>query len=490
MRVLGIDVGATSGRVMVASLNKPVLNYEEIHRFNTALIKDDKEIRWDIELILKEIIFGINKAFSLYRDIQSIGIDTWGVDYCYIKPDGTLVDNPYSYRDARTHKAQKKVHEIIRKNDLYKLTGIQDIHFNTLYQLYDDFHRPIKRGKDSYRLLMIPDYIAYVLTGQVRLEITNASTMGLLDYRTHHLNEQILSMLNISQSIFPLIIKPGEKYGFLKKDYLSNGYDSIPVIAVCSHDTASAVLATPIESDSIYISSGTWSLIGTLCDKALINETSYKHNFTNEIGYQEKITFLKNTMGMFIINEIRNEWKKKNEEVPLSSISKLIQDAPMIAKYIDVDDCYFEQPDHMLSKISYYLNQHNQSAPIFKGQWLRMIYLSMACKYKEIIDDLILLSGKGIKNIVISGGGSKASILNQYVSSITNLNVITGPIEATFIGNALVQYVALGLIEVNDINNIIKSSFESNFYTPSEKEFYEDIYKEYQYHVKGAQRSE
>lgn len=481
MKVLAIDLGASSGRCMVVNYDQGKIDYKEINRFKNILVKEDGFLRWDISYLITNIIDGIKMAFRQYHDIESIGIDTWGVDYCLLDCDGNLIENPISYRDTRTQNIIDETSKILSFRSIYQTTGIQYLHFNSIFQLYHDFNHRKSIATKIDKILMIPDYIAYVLTNELRLEITNVSTMGLLNHKTKEIDDFLLKEFNIKKSIFPKIIRPGDKYGYLKEDISCfNDNNKIPVYAVCSHDTASAVLGMPITNNSIFISSGTWSLLGVELDSPFVSDDTLKYGFTNELGYRYTVDFLKNITGMFIINQLLDEWKALGEDVNVQSIERIIDDSPNYVGFVDVDDTLLSTPNNMVLKIKKYLKKTSQFLPVFKGQWLDLIYISMAAKYKFFIDRLLKIINRPINEIMICGGGSQANILNQYIANFTNLKVVQGPIEATILGNALVQFIATGsILNMEEGRKIIDSNFKQKVYIPKDVEIFKQKYELY-----------
>lgn len=477
MKTLTIDVGASSGRTILVTYENGKISYEETSRFYHELKSDGQYLIWDLDFIVQKIIQGIKVSLNNHPDISSIGIDTWGVDYVYINSLNKNVSKAISYRDNRTDLSSKYVHELIPFNNLYLETGIQYQKFNTIYQLYDDIFNRQRYVANNTQILMIPDYIAYVLTGEKYLEITNASTTGLLDIKNKDISKKITNKLNIPLSIFPKIIKPGQLIGYTKKELCGV---NIPIIATCSHDTANAILGTPLTKNSVFISSGTWSLIGAELDVPLNNELALKHNFSNELGYGGSVDFLKNTTGMFAINELIKEWRNNGEIIEAPKLKNLISQAPCYEGFVNFDDDLFFQPKNMLVKMHQYLKKTNQSLPIFKGQIIDCIYTSLALRYAFIINELKEVTNKTFEKIVISGGGNQADILNQYVANATGLIVETGPIESTVIGNAICQFISTGQIQnVNEARKIIASSIKTKKFIPENEKEWNEKYSRY-----------
>lgn len=477
MKILTIDIGASSGRTIVVTKNNDKISYEETSRFYHEINQTDQYLIWNLDFITSKIIDGIKVSLEKHPDIKSIGIDTWGVDYVYVNNMNKSVSKAISYRDNRTDVSTKRVHNIIDFNTLYFKTGIQFQKFNTIYQLYNDVTNRERLLMNNVTFLMIPDYIAYVLTNEKYCEITNASTTGLLDIKTKEFSVELLNKLNIPRNIFPRFIKPGQIIGYTKPSLIGV---SLPVIATCSHDTANAVLGTPLTKNSVFVSSGTWSLVGAELHEPINNELALKHNFSNELGYANSVDFLKNTMGMFAINELLKDWKKEEPTIEPSMFKSLINEAPKYEGFINFDDDLFFQPKNMLVKMHQYLKKTNQSLPIFKGQIIDCIYQSLALRYAYIVKELEEVTNRTFEKIVISGGGNQADVLNQYVANASGLIVETGPIESTVIGNALCQFIAKGEIkDVEEGRKIVSSSIEVKQFIPKNQKDWNEKYSRY-----------
>ncbi len=464
MKVIAVDLGATSGRVMAVTHENGRFRIEECARFlNKTHIDEKGYLRWDFSYLLDNVKNGIKEALRKHPDVASIGIDTWGVDYGLLK-NGKLIDDPICYRDAHSFESQERMLKKMPFSKIYELAGIQNIHLNTLYQLGADPRNP----KEADTLLLMPDLLAYFLTGAKRMEETNASTTSLYSYEKRQVLNELLSLADVPSGLFPPMIFPGEKYGCLLKECLPDSLDKqIDVIAVATHDTASAVLAASGTGDFAYISSGTWSLIGTELDHKIANEKSREYNFTNEIGYDHSIRFLKNEMGMFILNEIRSDYKKKGIDIKVDDIVPLSEKAKDMPFAIDIDDPIFEQPGEMLRKLDEYLKKKGIDVTMTPGETIKLIYRSMAKKYDAVIKQLEELTEKRLTSILIVGGGNQASLLNQYIANQTQKPVVTGPSEATVVGNALAQFIALK--DVKDVatgREQIAASFPARVYYP------------------------
>jgi len=480
-KVLSIDVGSSSGRIMLVSYNNNKISEPlEISRFDNEIVFEDGSYRWDIPVLMANIKAGIRLALTEHKDISSIGITGFGVDYIYIDAEGKPLCNPVCYRDERNEVAMEQTLNVVNFVGLYERTGIQKLPYNTIFRLFDDFKSKKPLVKGAEKMLMISDYIAFVLTGKRRLEITNASTSGLVSLNTKKISGTLLADLGISDKIFANIVNPGEIYGYLKEEYSAKKYvKPIPVYAVCCHDTSSAILGTPIDEKSIVISAGTVGVIACELDK--FNNSSYamEYNFSNELGYK-KINFLKNTMGSYILNELREAWAKEGYQTSYETIQRLIEDAPESNYYIDPDFYLFANPCNAKYKIEKYLKLTHQSIPVFKGQWLLTILNSMSFRYRYVIEQIKLLTHIDFDCIHIVGGASNIDYLCQQIANVTNMKVVRGPVEATSIGSALVQLIAQNDIkDENEGRKIVANSCKLATFHPDGKVEHEDNYQKF-----------
>lgn len=464
-RVLAFDYGASSGRAILFSFDGRNISAEEIHRFNNVPIKKDGALKWDFTALTDALFTGIKKA-SEKGGFDSIGIDTWGVDFGLLDKNGVLLDNPVHYRDSRTDTMPDEVLSIIPKNELYSSTGIQIMPFNTIFQLYYVKKYQPDLYEQADKLLLIPDLLAYILTGEIKTERTIASTTQLTDAKTKDWSYSIIDKLGFKRGLFPQIIDSGKRYGYIKKELCEKlGITQVPVVAVCCHDTASAIFSVPASGEPLYLSCGTWSLLGTLTPAPIVGKKSVEANFTNETGYAKTNRYLKNIMGLWIINECRREWKKQRE----ISFNEIVEAAKSISenKYIiDVDDDIFYKPDDMPEKVRRYCLDRYGSAPSGIGETARCVYESLCVKYREVIGILSEITKKTYDEIYVVGGGCKAEYLCQSIASFCGIKVYAGPVEATAIGNALVQLIALNALKNDDsLKELIRKSFDVRLYT-------------------------
>jgi len=470
-KVLACDLGASSGRAILGSFDGEKLDLEILHKFTNEGIYLNKDFHWDTLKQFTEIKNGLKKAVKkTENNIDSVGIDTWGVDYGLLDKNGTLMSVPFHYRDDRTEGLMEEVFEKISRKDVYQETGIQFMELNTIFQLFAELkNRPwiLKNAED---LLFTPDLLNYFLTGKKYNEYTMASTSQLFNPVSDNWSDKIYNKLNLPQSIMNKIIRPAEKVGdILDKVKAECGIQGeLPVIAVGSHDTASAVAASPLnDKNSAYLSSGTWSLLGMELDKPIINKESLKENFTNELGVENKVRFLKNITGLWLIQECKRIWNRDGRSLTYSDITAAAEASEPFKYTLDPDYHSFINPDNMPEEIKNYCRDTGQPVPEEPGEMARGIYESLAVNYKEVIEKLERLTDKKVETLHMVGGGIQAEILCQYTANISKRRVVTGPIEATAIGNILTQLMALG--EINNLQEgreIVRNSVELKEYLP------------------------
>lgn len=459
-KYLSIDIGASSGRAIVIIVDKEKIQIDEVYRFlNETLFIDDK-LYWNFNQLIAEVKKGILLSYEKYPDLKSIGIDTWGVDYGLIDFDGNLIGQPRCYRDDRNHQAKAQFHQVYDSKLLYRSTGIQQLPFNTIYQLFDDYSNK-ELFNQTKHILLLPNLIGYFLTGQIATELTNASTTSMLNANTKTWISEP-SIIQAFTSKFPNLVKPATMLGTLNS---IPGLPPVPVINICSHDTASAFVSTRLSEEQVLISSGTWSLIGTNLSKPNLSEASMDLNFTNELGMNHQTRFLKNVMGMWILNETKKSLELNQKSLSFFDIEKkAISSKPMTA-FIDPDDAIFMGPGHMIDKIHKFLEETNQRIPKTEGELLRIIYESYAFKYRYTIDNMQKILKKPLTEIIIIGGGNQSKFLNQMTANYTKRKVITGAKEATVLGNGLVQMLYFKDIKtIKKGQTMIQKSFENHTY--------------------------
>ena len=483
-KVLAFDFGASSGRAMLFTFDGAKLEIEEMHRFSNDPVMVNGSYHWDVLRLFFEIKKGISKTINAgHKDIEAIGIDTWGVDYGLFDENGKMLGNPYHYRDERTNGMIELADKKVGKKYIFDQTGIQFCFFNTLFQLM-----AAKEQKDTTlplakKLLFIPDIFNYLLTGVMKNEYTEASTSMMLDPFTKKWNKELLEKLDIPTDILCDIIEPGSVVGELSDAICEElGCPKIPVIAVGSHDTASAVASVPATEDYsyAYISSGTWALMGAELDGPSVTDTSFKYDFTNEGGVCGKIRFLKNIMGLWIIQECRRQWEREGKELSFNDLEQAAWGAAPFESFIDPDYYDFATPGNMPQKIRNFCEKTGQKIPQTEGEVIRCAAQSLALKCRMVADALEDVQGKKLEAIHMLGGGIKDTMVTSFVSNATGKRVVAGPVEATSTGNAIIQLMALGKISnLTEARTIIRDSFPIKVYEPQDTDDWNAAYEKF-----------
>lgn len=480
-KVLSFDFGASSGRAMLAEFDGEKINMQEIHRFSNDTVIVNGTMYWDILRLFFEIKTSITKATNM-GGFDAIGIDTWGVDFGLIDKRGKLIGNPVHYRDKRTEDIPEEVFKTVSKEEIYKHTGCQFMRINTLYQLmYLKYNEP-EMLENAEKLLLIPDLFGYMLTGEMKAEASIVSTTNLFDPYKRDWDFALIEKLGLPKKLFPEVIKSGEVYGMLSDEICEElGCKKVPVIAVAEHDTASAVAATPATDDGfVYISCGTWSLFGIENDEPLITDEIAKLNFTNEGGFKDTVRFLKNIMGLWLIQESRRQWKREGEDVGFDVLEKEALAAEPFKCFVDVDDASFESSGNLPKRVCEYCEKTGQYVPKTRGEIMRCIYQSIAMKYKYTFNSLNALNGNKYNSINMLGGGIKDTLLCKMTSAACNCEVKAGPTEATVMGNIGVVYYSLGEInDFADLRKVVSSSTDIKHYLPENADEWEEAYKTY-----------
>lgn len=475
-----VDLGATSGRTIVGTLDDGKVILEELTRFDNNLIEANGHFYWDIYALYFEIIKGLKAAKQRDLCITSIGIDTWGVDFVCVAEDGS-VSQPIAYRDPHTFDAMDDYLEnVMSREKVYDVTGIQFMNFNSIFQLYAMKRAGNSALKNAQKILFIPDALSYMLTGNMVCEYTIASTAQLLDPRTGQLDPRLLASVGLTQSKFGRMVNPGDLVGALTADVQKQtGYGAIPVIAVAGHDTGSAVAAVPAKNEKFaYLSSGTWSLMGIETKKAIINHISYERNFTNEGGIEGTTRFLKNICGMWLYERCRKEWTDAPKSHP-----ELIAEAmkqPAFQSIINPDDACFANPSSMIDAIQTYCKETNQHIPQGYAEICRCIFDSLALRYRQVFSYLTEMASFPIEVLHIIGGGSLNDNLNQFTANSCGVEVLAGPQEGTALGNIMVQAKAAGEVkDLWDMRKVIANSLNLKRFSPADKEIWDDAYVKY-----------
>ena len=481
-KYIAVDLGAESGRVMIGSITTEKLVLEEIHRFDNGPVEENGTLRWDFNGLLSEIKTGIGKAVKEAGDqVRGIGIDSWGVDFGLLDADGNLIENPYHYRDSRTEGMREKAYEIMGKRAIYDNTGIQFMVLNSVYQLLAMRLKEPGTLAKAANLVFVGDLFTYFLCDEVFAEYSLASTSQFMDMKTGQWSKAVLDGLSLPADIMPKVVDPGTVVGCLSDAVRSQlGCGSIPVIAVGSHDTASAVAAVPACGDAnwAYLSSGTWSLMGVEIPKAIVNDKTFQYEFTNEGGVEKTIRLLKNIMGLWPIQECRRQWRREGAELSYGELTALAEKAEPFARKIDVDDEAFLAPGDMPKRINEYLVRTGQKPIDEKGQMVRAILENLALKYRSILKAIEDVTENEIEVMHIVGGGIQNELLCQFTASAIGKKVVTGPIEATASGNILMQAIATGLVKsLAEARQIVRNSFELKEYQPQDTSVWLEQYE-------------
>lgn len=430
MKALAIDLGATSGRVMLGEIEQGELTLEELHRFANTPVQLPTGLYWDTLRLFHEIRRGLAIAGRERKlKIDAIGVDTWGVDIALMGADGALVDNPHHYRDARNTGVPEKTFKVVPKEEIFEASGVQFMQINSLYQWYAMKLLSSPALRVTKRLLFMPDLFNYWLTGVARAERTIASTSQFYNPRTRAFATEMLDKLGLDSSILGELVDPGTKLGPLTPDLADfSGLGAVPVYASGGHDTADAVVAVPAEGrhDWCYISSGTWSLMGVELDEPVINAATLAENFTNEAGAAGKIRFLRNIAGMWLLEECRSAWALEGHNFTYEELMESAAAAKPRTATIDPDA--FLEPGHMPARIAQFCRSSKQRVPLDPGEMTRVILESLAERYKQVLTSIEKLTGRKIKVIHIVGGGSQNRLLNQLAANITGRVVIAGPV--------------------------------------------------------------
>lgn len=481
-RFLAVDFGAESGRALLGTIDDNRLELAEIHRFHNAPVRILGHMHWDILRQFTEVKHGLKIALQeTGGKIDGIGVDTWGVDFSLFGEDGEMLMNPFHYRDSRTDGMMDELFKVVPRKEVYETTGIQFMQLNTLYQLYAMATGNATALKSAAKLLMMPDIFNYWLTGKQVGEFTIATTSQCYDPRKGDWAGDMLKRLGIPDHIMPEIVQPGTVIGPLAKslsDEMGSGA-GIPVVASACHDTASAVAAVPATGHGhAYLSSGTWSLMGVELTEPMITEHALASNFTNEGGVNGTFRFLHNIMGLWIVQECKRTWAAAGEDMSYSDITQMAAQVNDFPSVIDPDSPAFLAPGDMPQRIKDFCQETGQKQPETKGEIVRCVLNSLALRYRATIEDLDEMLGKRHDPIHIVGGGTQNTLLSQLTADATGRRVVAGPVEATAIGNVLVQAMGRGYVSsIDEARSIVRNSFELIHYQPKGSNALESAYK-------------
>lgn len=458
---LAVDIGASSGRHILGHVEQGRIVLEEVYRFENGPKKRGGRLCWDFDALAREVVNGLKACAKLGKVPATLGVDTWGVDFALVDREGRVLGDTVAYRDSRTQGMDVLVEELIPAQELYRRTGIQKQSFNTIYQLMAVKRQSPELLEQAHRLLLVPDYLHYTLTGVMSNEYTEASTSGLVSAETKDWDRELLDLLGFPQKLFGTLSLPGTALGGLRPALREElGFDC-QVVLPASHDTGSAFLAVPAgEGDSVTLSSGTWSLLGVELEHPVTTPESRAANFTNEGGYQYRYRYLKNIMGLWMIQNLRREMAENGKLPGFGELSRLAREAADFPGRVDVDDPSFMAPESMSAAVRAYCERTGQPVPQSPGELLSCVYHSLAQCYAQSVRQLATLTGRSFRAVHIVGGGSQDAYLNQLTASATGLPVYAGPTEGTALGNLLVQMIAQGeFASLQEARDAIRASF-------------------------------
>lgn len=480
-RVLAFDFGASSGRAIIGCFDGDKITLEEVHRFSNDPVSVGGTVYWDVLRLFYEVKQGIIKA-KIAGGFDSIGIDTWGVDFGLIDSEGKLMENPVHYRDARTVGLVDEAFKTMPKEKLYGITGIQFMELNTLFQLISlKKYRPWMLERAD-KMLFMPDLFGYMLTGKMCAEYSIASTSQLIDLDKKTWSKEILDAFGIKESVFAPLVQPGTVLGELSKEVCEEcGVDPVPVISVCGHDTQSAITSVPCQDgDFAFLSSGTWSLFGTELDKPIVNETSMNINITNEGGFDGSTGFLKNIIGLWLIQESRRQWKREGKEYSYADLEKLALAAEPFKCFIDPDAPEFVPHGNIPERVREFCRKTGQYVPETVGEIMRCIYESLAMKYRLTFEKLRECTERDYPVIHVIGGGTKDGLLCQMTANSCDRTVKAGPIEATVMGNVAVQLMSDGSVKnIGQARKIVADSSELKTFEPKDTDKWAEAYEDF-----------
>ena len=477
-----VDLGATSGRTIIGTIENGKMSLEELTRFDNNLIETGGHFYWDIFALYNEVINGLRLVAKRQIEIQSIGIDTWGVDFVCVGSDGAILRNPLAYRDPHTvGKMEEYFEKKVARDEVYNITGIQFMNFNSLFQLYAMNEARNTALRNADKVLFVPDALSYMLTGNAVCEYTIASTSQMLDLRTKDLDSRLVESVGLKRGQFGEMVNPATVIGTITEEVQKmTGLGAVPVIAVAGHDTGSAVAAVPAANEKFaYLSSGTWSLMGIETQDAIINARSFDLNFTNEGGIEGTTRFLKNICGMWIYERCRKEWKDA-EGLGHAELQSAAMECEPFRSLINPDDPIFANPASMVDAITTYCEKTNQPIPQGYAQTCRCIFDSLALRYRQVFAWLKEFADFDINVLHIIGGGSKNEYLDQFTANSCGVTVLAGPQEGTAIGNIMLQAKAAGMVgDIWEMRRIIADSLELKRFEPQDKEIWDAAYEKY-----------
>ncbi|SRR6266540_1835090 len=485
-KYLTFDLGAESGRAILGSADSGVITIQEIHRFENRPIECAGTLRWDVIHLWKEVRKTLTRIEQV--ELSGIGVDAWGVDYALLDAQGELLQIPYHYRDDRTRGVMESVFEIVSKEEIYRTTGVQFMPINTLYQLFAAKRDEPQLLKAAKVLLTIPDLFHFWLTGNAVCEFTNATTTQMVSASSRTWARDLMDRLELPAQLPAEIVEPGTVIGtLLSKLSTRRARPEINVVATASHDTASAVAGITARGGTAFLSSGTWSLIGTEVDAPIITADALRLNFTNEGGVCGTTMLLKNVMGLWMLQCCRQSWSSQGRVFDYEELLKLAADEPPFAHLVDPDHESFLHPAEMPKAIDQFCSSTDQPTPKTFGAYVRAVLESLAFKYRITIENLASLIGKPIEQIRVVGGGSKNRLLNQFTADATGRRVLAGPVEATSLGNIAVQILATGgASSLGEVRLMVERSFPMEIFDPLESDKWHDQAGRFEHYLRAS----
>lgn len=477
---LAIDLGAESGRAVLGELESGIITTKEVHRFRNQPIESGGSLHWDVTGLWSEILKALNSVRG--ETLAGIGVDAWGVDYALLDERGRLLENPYHYRDRRTDGVMEEVFQRVPREEIYRTTGIQFMPINTLYQLYAAHRDTPSTVAAAKRLLTIPDLFNYWLTGKAMCEFTNATTTQMVDPVRRVWAEDLIEHVGLRADLASPIIEPGTIIGPLLSGLAANSmFAGTPVVAPACHDTGSAVAAITARDGTAFLSSGTWSLLGTELDAPVLTPAALALNFTNEGGVNGTTRLLKNVMGLWMLQASRNCWRAQGKNGGYEELVGLASHEPAFRHLVDPDDELFLHPRDMLAAINQFCSDTHQPSPVNEGAYVRCIFESLAMKYRLTLRSLEKLCGRRIERVRVVGGGSKNRLLNQFTANATGRTVLAGPAEATALGNIALQVLAThAASSLEEVRAVVDRSFPNEIFEPIGTDQWEQHFRRFE----------
>ena len=476
---LAVDLGAESGRTIIGSLSDSQLSLTETHRFANGPVRLNDGLHWDVLRLWSDIKEGISRSSKIEKKLDGIGLDTWGVDFALLDKNGALISNPFHHRDVRTDGMLDEAFKRMSRAEIFNSTGIQFMQINTLYQLLAMVRQKSPLFDIAKNLVTIPDLFNYWLSGEITNEFTNATTTQCFDPIKKTWSKDILDAFDIPSHLFKPVTDPGMQIGNLLPSLAEEtSAGAVPVLLPACHDTGSAVVAVPAQNeDFVWVSSGTWSIMGVETNQPVVNNQALEYNFTNEGGVFGTWRFSKNVMGLWLVQECRREWMRRGEEKSFDALTQQASESESFLSVIDPDYPEFLHPGDMPARIQKFCADTNQHVPQTKGQIVRVALEGIALKYRLVLERLEELTGKQLGPIHIIGGGTKNRLLNQFTADSTGRTVITGPVEATAIGNILMQAIGMKhLGSLAEAREVVRASFEQEVFEPKRTEDWDEAY--------------